>query len=934
MDGFAVWLFLLAGYTFIGPVLGIWALRRLSRQQDELVSLRGRLEVLERGGASPAGPEGAAEARGSSPAPDREDQPAEQPEREPEADVPEVPAAAAMSGRLPEAGDPRAEPAVQPGVQPGAGTAVGKVDGLEQSLTSRWLVWLGGVTLALGGVFLVKYSVEQGWLGPLVRVLLGLLFGLALTVGGEALRRRPLQQAIAAIGPNYIPPALTAAGLAIAFVSLYAAFALYGLMNPLTAFVALAVLAAAAIALSLLQGPFIALLGLVGGYLTPALVATDKPQAWALFGYLLALTTAAMVLVRAKAWWWLGRTILAGASLWALVWLIESDSWQDSLPFGAYLVLAAALFLALGRHGEAIQAAERRAGWAGWLERLGSLPWSAALVFAVFVFLLVQVADEDPVTLGAVLAMVVLFLVAAWRDAALDGLLVLAVLLALAVVASWNLPTDFEGIAALYRIEGRDYGTLPGPFIPAGFEALAWMSLLFALLLGLGGQAGVLGAARPALWAGVSALGPVAILAIVYWRIAHLGLDLRWSALALALAAINLLWARLAARRVPPAQRDAVLGLTALGVSAAIALGAVMALEQAWLTVALSLQLPVLGWLHRRFGVAGLRHIALAIAAVVLIRLVFNPYILDYPFGATPGMSWVLYGYGIPAAAFWLAARLFGRTQDARLAALLEGGCLVFSFMLVSLEIRSLLGGTARQASDRLLEASLQSIAWLIMAVVVQRLNRREPRPVMAWGWRILVLLAAAQVVGEQLGFQNPLATARPVGGWLLFNVLALAYALPAVFAFFFARSFLAEGQRRLAFVAGVLGLSLLLVYISMEVRHAFHAPVLAGPWPEQAELYAYSLAWLLYSGALLALGIVRQVPVLRYASLAVLLVTVAKVFLLDLSDLTGLWRVASFVGLGLTLVGIGYLYQRFVFPPRRAGASPSAVPDPQRSSD
>ena len=96
MDGFAVWLFLLAGYTFIGPVLGIWALRRLSRQQDELVSLRGRLEVLERGGASPAGPEGAAEARGSSPAPDREDQPAEQPEREPEADVPEVPAAAVV----------------------------------------------------------------------------------------------------------------------------------------------------------------------------------------------------------------------------------------------------------------------------------------------------------------------------------------------------------------------------------------------------------------------------------------------------------------------------------------------------------------------------------------------------------------------------------------------------------------------------------------------------------------------------------------------------------------------------------------------------------------------------------------------------------------------------------------------------------------------
>ena len=53
----------------------------------------------------------------------------------------------------------------------------------------------------------------------------------------------------------------------------------------------------------------------------------------------------------------------------------------------------------------------------------------------------------------------------------------------------------------------------------------------------------------------------------------------------------------------------------------------------------------------------------------------------------------------------------------------------------------------------------------------------------------------------------------------------------------------------------------------------------------------------------------------LRYASLAVLMVVVLKVFLFDMSDLTGLYRVASFLGLGLCLVAIGYLYQRYVFP-------------------
>ena len=54
----------------------------------------------------------------------------------------------------------------------------------------------------------------------------------------------------------------------------------------------------------------------------------------------------------------------------------------------------------------------------------------------------------------------------------------------------------------------------------------------------------------------------------------------------------------------------------------------------------------------------------------------------------------------------------------------------------------------------------------------------------------------------------------------------------------------------------------------------------------------------------------------LRHASLVVLIVAVVKVFLYDASDLTGLYRVASFLGLGLTLIGIGYIYRRFVSEP------------------
>src|SRR3546814_5375802 len=77
-------------------------------------------------------------------------------------------------------------------------------------------------------------------LGPGARCAAGFLFGMTLAAAGERLRRRPLQRAIAAIGPNYLPPALTAAGVASAFGSLYAAYGLYGLLPPLAAFLLLA----------------------------------------------------------------------------------------------------------------------------------------------------------------------------------------------------------------------------------------------------------------------------------------------------------------------------------------------------------------------------------------------------------------------------------------------------------------------------------------------------------------------------------------------------------------------------------------------------------------------------------------------------------------------------------------------------------------------
>jgi len=102
---------------------------------------------------------------------------------------------------------------------------------------------------------------------------------------------------------------------------------------------------------------------------------------------------------------------------------------------------------------------------------------------------------------------------------------------------------------------------------------------------------------------------------------------------------------------------------------------------------------------------------------------------------------------------------------------------------------------------------------------------------------------------------------------------------------------------------------------------------VLAGGAVGDSELYAYSAVWLVYALSLLAAALWTRIAALRYASLALLVLTVVKVFLIDMSALAGLYRVASFFGLGLALVGIGYLYQHYVLPRPPAARAEAGPP-------
>jgi uncharacterized membrane protein len=181
--------------------------------------------------------------------------------------------------------------------------------------------------------------------------------------------------------------------------------------------------------------------------------------------------------------------------------------------------------------------------------------------------------------------------------------------------------------------------------------------------------------------------------------------------------------------------------------------------------------------------------------------------------------------------------------------------------------------------------------------------------------------------------FENPLWNRVHVGGPVL-NLILLGYGLPAAMTAIlglFTRATRPQWYRTIAAVTAVV---LAMLYLSLEVRRFFHGPILSDGTFTSAEQYTYSAIWLVFGVVLLLGGIAINSRPLRFASAAVVIATIGKVFLIDLAGVTGVFRALSFICLGLVLVGIGWLYQRLLFPrPAAGGASPQAPAPPAPSS-
>ena len=374
MEGYIILVMLL----IVAPIAaGIWLIARAIGARQGIDELRARLRSLELDvlrlkegtGRAPTGapvarempaqaaPAGAEDVRWQPPVAPVQPAP---PRITPEEFIvspapPPIPVAAKTVSPPPQL--PRVEPVPRPAFEP-ARKLVPAIN-WEQFMGVKLLAWIGGLAAFLAVAFFVKYSFDNNLISPEVRMAIGFIAGLGFLVGGVAMSRK-----------EYAVLAHTLCGTGV--VILYAVtFACRGVYHfeyfTLVATFALMVLVTAtAFLLAVrLNAMAVAILGMLGGFLTPILLSTGQDNPFGLFGYI-AILDAGLILVAINRRWLFLMTLAAAGTIFMQIGWADEFFTREKYFEGNKVLIALGVLLGFN-------ALYLAAAW--WAKQRGQLDW-------------------------------------------------------------------------------------------------------------------------------------------------------------------------------------------------------------------------------------------------------------------------------------------------------------------------------------------------------------------------------------------------------------------------------------------------------------------------------------------------------------------------------------------------------------------------------
>ncbi len=861
---------------------------------------------------------------------------------------------------------------------------------LERFMGAKLLGWIGGILLFLGVGYFIKYSFDNNLISPQMRIVLGFLTGIGLLIGGFLMSRRQYP---------VMAQTLCATGILILYGVTFASHSLYHLLDIIPTFLLMVLITATAFSLAVGLGTqVIAILGLIGGFLTPLLLSTGKDNPLGLFGYISILDVGLVMVALRQRW---NHLVLMGAigtivmqAGWVLKFFEVSKVFVAMSIFLGFEALFLAAFICAHKF-------ERTDIWISISSvimpfvvlgftlfllnspELGREPWKIfAFVLAADLGLLTLVFLDDALRPAHVIAGSAVFVILGiWTAAYLStpllnwglgcylvfGILhsiipvvlqrlrpettppwwghlfpLLALLLVMIPVVRipevswliWPCVALLDLIAIALAIFTASVLSIVGVLILTLILAGVWILKVPAQLSGLPEVLTVIGGFAIFFFAGgifaarqITARlqttgGPDESAGETKLIPPHLLLQI--PALSVIMPFLLLL---MVIARLPLMDPSPVFGLALLLV--ALLLGVARYTAADWL-VAIGLACTLIlqcAWHSARFN-PGFAVVPLGWYVTFFTIFAIYPFIFRRAWEERI-LPWAVAALSGPLH-FYLIYELFKRVFPNSYMGLLPAAFAVPTLLGLFYLVRHVpeenpirnsqlawFGGVTLFFVTLIFPIQFErqwiTIGWALEGAALLWFFHRVPHPGLRLVGFVLLMVAFVRLVLNPAVLSYHPRAAVPILNWYLYTYGIVTISLMA-------------GGRLLApprnLVCGcngppilyTLGTVLAFLLMNIEIADYFaEGSTLTFRFSGNfARDMTYSIAWAIFAFGLLIVGFVRRLPAVRYAGIALVLITVLKLFLHDLSRLPGLYRIGALVSVAIILMLIAYLFQRF----------------------
>lgn len=785
----------------------------------------------------------------------------------------------------------------------------------EDLIGGKLPIWIGGVALVFAGFFLVRFSIEAGLFGPGARCFTAALFGMLLIGLAEFGNRIP-RLGIIFKDDIRIGHSIAGAGIAVLYATLYMASELYGLFGLATSLAGVIAVTILAFILSQKHGPPTAIMGLLGGFSAPYVAGLGPESVAPLVIYLGIFTAGLFGLAIHRGWAWLALLATGGSVIWTSA-LLFMDIAEDASIVGLFIiVLAIGGVLTLSRTDQnyGLPKAAMR-----------SIPLIAGLVQLI---ILAPLIEFSPISWLFFAVLAVFAIALGWRDEEMTPAAAGALGLAFAMVG-----------AAL-----SDYGPDHNDLLPA---------IGFAILFGLAGHVFALRAKSGMMWGLIGLAAPAGMLLLTALLGQFGWSDNIWGAgcQIVAITAAIMAWRTRLATPSPimplASAITAILLISALWLWTPEKLSAIIPVAVAFGLAVWARHCDNKTVAREAFATAMLGGLIAAFLSAEMIGALFASLLGETDlYSHLPAVGPMILELLVPSIALVALVGIFRTILGTRVSIITAASGLVGTGAFAYLLLKQILAiGPIEQFvqygfAERAIITHLLALAgWLLL----RRTWPAEWTTTMSsLGWA-LAGIALFRFVYFDLILLSPTSVYQAVGPAPIANLATLHYFGAAIWLWLFAKTGLA-GDNKSKWVRPLEIGSLLatIAAVVVTVRQAVHGtnmatPLMSASTPDgfryiseigytNTETYLYSASLLLLAIVWLARGIQTSQALLRIAGLLLLTLVTFKVFLIDAAQLEGVLRILSFLGLGIALIGIGWIYGKIMRRDARAADQPIAT--------